>query len=62
MIINQGMNFTAISYPAGDEVREILEDREGSEDRPVGEPLSVVALLLGLQRLNGAVCGVGKPD
>lgn len=62
MIINQGMNFTAISYPAGDEVREILEDREGSEDHPVGEPLSVVALLLGLQRLNGAVCGVGKPD
>lgn len=56
------MNFTAISYPAGDEVREILEDREGSEDHPVGEPLSVVALLLGLQRLNGAVCGVGKPD
>ena len=50
------------SYPAGDEVSEVLQDGEGSEDHPVGQPLSVVALLLGLQGLDGAVGGVGKPD
>ena len=47
MIINQGMNFTAISYPAGDEVREVLQDGEGSEDHPVGQPLRVVVLPTG---------------
>ena len=60
MIINQGMNFTAISYPAGDEVREILEDREGSEDHPVSEPLRVVVLHRALQRLDRAVRGVDE--
>ena len=50
------------SYPAGDEVREVLQDGEGSEDHPVGQPLGVVTLLLGLQRLNGTVGRVGKPE
>ena len=50
------------SYPAGDEVREVLQDGEGGEDHPVGQPLGVVALLLGLKGLDGTVGRVGKPE
>ena len=50
------------SYPSSDEVSEVLQDGEGSEDHPVGHPLGVVALLLGLQGLDGTVGGVGKPE
>ena len=49
-------------YPAGDEVREVLQDGEGSKDHPVGQPLGVVALQLGLQGLDGTVGRVGKPE
>ena len=50
------------SHPAGDEVSEVLEDGEGGEDNPVSQPLRVISLLLGLQRLDGAVGGVGKSE
>ena len=48
--------------PASDEVSEVFDDRESSEDHPVGEPLGVVRFALGLQSFNGAVGRVGKPD
>ena len=50
------------SYPAGDEVSEVLQDGEGGEDHPVGQPLGVVSSLLGLQGLDGTVGGIGKPE
>jgi len=48
--------------PASDEVSEVFDNREGSEDHPVGEPLGVVRFALGLQSFDGAVGRVGKPN
>ena len=47
--------------PASDEVSEVFDNREGSEDHPVGEPLGVVRFALGLKSFDGTVGRVGKP-
>ena len=46
--------------PASDEVSEVFDDRESSEDHPVGEPLRVVVFHRALQRLDRAVRGVDE--
>jgi len=48
--------------PANQEVGEELEEGEEGEDNPVGQPLGVVLLHLGLQRLDGGISRVDKPD
>jgi len=48
--------------PASNEVSEVFNDGEESEDHPVSEPLRVVSLHLGLQGHDGAVGRVDKTN
>ena len=48
--------------PSNKDVREELYDGEDWEDDPVGQPLHVIVLLLGLDGLDGAVGGVDKAN
>ena len=47
--------------PSSDEVSEVLDDGEGGEHDPVGEPLGVVRFTFGLQSFDRTVGRVGEP-